>query len=357
MITVSQPRLGVIVVAYNAEDFILDCVTSVLASRGAGLSLIVVDNASTDGTRKVLRDWASGARTADLSDDLPIAIPQAEDLPRLDVIPADAASTGELGALTLVEASENNGFAAGVNIGLRLAMKDPTIGHFWILNPDSVATPEAAAGYLAAAAREPGYGLMTGRACFFHDPGMIQIDGGLINRWTGVTSNANVGQQANAVAMPNGSALDFAFGGNMVVSRGFVETCGEMPEDYFLYYEEADWSLRRGAFPLLSCVDGLIYHRAGASIGSPVFGKRAASPFSLYFKHRARMKFMRRYHAARLPVAAAYTLAKAAQLLAGGDSNGAAAMLRGGFGLRPPRTVADRLQPATLNSLVTVARS
>lgn len=358
MMTASAAPICVIVVAYNAADFILDCITSSLASEGADVRLIVVDNASADDTSAVIRDWAKGARDYAAPGDLPIAAPAPSGPPEFEEVPAGGTlRNGRLASLTLVRSEENGGFAAGVNIGLRTGLQDGRIGDFWILNPDSVVTPGSAEAFLAVAARNPGYGLITGRACYYDHPETIQIDGGLINRWTGVTSNANVGRPARTVAMPDGKAIDFAFGGNMVVSRRFVETCGEMPEEYFLYYEEVDWSLKRGGMPLLTCEDGLIYHRAGASIGSPVFGARAASPFSLYFKHRARMMFVRRHYPRTWPVAAAYTLAKAAQLAIGGDSEGAAAMLRGAFSGGPPKAVAGRLHASALSRLGQAARA
>jgi glycosyltransferase involved in cell wall biosynthesis len=55
-----EPDVSVIVPAYNAEDTIEDCVSSLLALRypQARRELIVVDNASTDGTRLVLERYA-----------------------------------------------------------------------------------------------------------------------------------------------------------------------------------------------------------------------------------------------------------------------------------------------------------
>ncbi len=342
----------VIVVAYNAATFILDCIASVLASEDADLRIVVVDNASSDSTSAVIRDWAIGVRAHVIPEDMPIALEATEARPEFAELAADAAVPGKrLARLTLVRSDENGGFAAGVNIGLRLAVQDEDVAHFWVLNPDSVASPGAAKAFLSVASANPGYGLISGRACYYDHPETVQIDGGLINRWTGVTSNANVGRPAAEADMPEGDGIDFAFGGNMLASRTFVEGCGDMPEDYFLYYEEVDWSLRRGGLPLLTCRDALIYHRAGASIGSPIFGGRAASPFSLYFKHRARMMFVRRYHPWAWPVAAVYTLAKAAQLALGRDAAGAGAMLRGAFSGKPPLAVAGRLHPSALSRI------
>ena len=357
MTSSSDNRICVVVVAFNAEAFILDCIASVLSSEGPDVRLVVVDNGSTDGTRMLIQDWAAGTRPHVPSSDAPIEISPLEERPALEVLAPGQSASGPLKALTLVASDDNGGFAAGVNLGLRVGLADQSVKHFWVLNPDSVTTRHAAAAFLEVASKTTDYGLITGRACYYHDPEMVQIDGGLINRWTGVTSNANVGNPVADATMPDGADLDFAFGGNMMVSRAFVETCGEMPEDYFLYYEEVDWSLKRRDFPMLTSKDALIYHRAGASIGSPIFGGRGASPFSLYFKHRARMMFVRRFLPMSWPIAALYTLAKAAQSAVAGDISGASAILKGGFGMSPPRTVAERLQASALSRIGVAARA
>ena len=358
MISPSGDRICVVIVAYNAEAFILDCLASVLKSEDADVRVVVVDNGSTDRTRAVIRDWAANAEDYQVPGDCPVPIAPFSTPPEFEVLsPGQVPAETALKQLTLVESDENGGFAAGVNIGLRVGGVDPSVDHFWVLNPDSVVTAKTAAAFLSVAKEEPGYGLITGRACYYDTPETVQIDGGLINHWTGVTSNANVGKPAKSVAMPKGGDLDFAFGGNMMASRSFFETCGEMPEDYFLYYEEVDWSLRRREFPMLTSKEALIFHRAGASIGSPIFGGRNASPFSLYFKHRARMMFVRRYLPASWFVAAAYTLAKAAQIGVKGDAAGMSAVLKGGFGLGPPKSVAEKLKTSSLSRIGAMERA
>ena len=118
-----------------------------------------------------------------------------------------------------------------------------------------------------------------------------------------------------------------------------------MAEDYFLYYEEVDWALRRGELPLAYCPGGIVYHRAGTAIGSAAPG-RSASPFSLYFKHRGRLRFMRRHRARNLPFAYAYSFAKAAQLALKGYLTEARTVILASFDRPPPAEVRARLSPA-----------
>ena len=247
--------------------------------------------------------------------------------------------------LTLIEAGVNGGFAAGVNIGLAHLAAHPDIDRFWVLNPDSAVPPDTPLAFATEPGPQGGFALMGGRVIYYDRPDQIQIDGGLINMRTGVTGNIALGQSHASTPAPDPASFGFITGASMVVSRAFYDQAGPMAEDYFLYYEEVDWALRRGDLPLAYCPGGIVYHRAGTAIGSPTLG-RPASPFSLYFKHRARIMFMRRFRRRNLPAALAYSLAKAAQLALKGYWPEARTILQASLGLPPPKSVRDRLSPA-----------
>ncbi|HQU70315.1 MAG TPA: glycosyltransferase family 2 protein [Albidovulum sp.] len=320
--------IGAVIVAFNAHDVIVGCVESLLAQAHGRPKIVVVDNASGDDTVAVLRKWAASHPQVDFCE-----FPSGER-------PGHA----EAGDVSLVHSTVNLGFAGGVNLGLAFLAPMPEIGHFWVLNPDAFADPGATKAILDCAARVPGYALMGGRVCYADPKNRIQIDGGILNKWTGVSGNINLGRDADKTPMPKAAELDFITGANMVASRRFYEAVGPMAEDYFLYYEEADWAMRRGAMPLAVAPDFLVYHHAGTAIGSPTF-ERIASPFSFWFKYRGRTKFVWRFNPLGLPVTLAYSTAKALQLLAKGARPQAAALMRGAFGLGPPRAVRDRLSP------------
>ena len=336
------PVLGVVVVAFNSADVILDCVETLLASTGVRLRLVVVDNASADETVTLLRDWAAGRHAHVPGADIPFAVAaRPKPLALAEIEPGQALPDADL---VLIHAGVNGGFAAGVNRGLEALASDPGIAHFWIVNPDSVSPPGTAAAFAAHAATCGPYSLMGGRVCYTDPPDRIQIDGGRINRWTGVSGNVHLGASHAATPAPDPATFGFITGASMVASRAFYAAVGGMVEDYFLYYEEVDWAQRRGDLPFAYAPGALVYHRAGTAIGSPTLG-RFASPFSLYFKHRGRMRFVRRFNPLGLPVAAAYGLAKAGQMLIRGATEEAGATLRATFGLAPPQAIRDRLSP------------
>lgn len=312
--TARGQSIGVIIVAFNSADVIAACLDG-LAQQGPGLlRVVVVDNASPDTSTRIVEDWS--ARNAGLGL-----------------------------AVTVVHSPVNRGFAGGVNLGLATLAQNPEIAHFWVLNPDASPLPGAAAAILEAAGAAPGYGMLSGRICYAGTPARIQTDGGRIHWRTGVTSSIHSGLAPDAARLPSAVQLDFVSGASMVVSRAFLDAVGPMREDYFLYYEEVDWALRRGTLPIVSAPGLQVIHQAGSSIGSATVD-RMGSPFSIWFLYRSRMMFLRRFRPSSVPLAVAYGTAKALHLALRGAMPQAASLIRALYGLAPPQAVRARLSPA-----------
>lgn len=334
----ASPVLGVIVVTFNSSNVILDCLECLLNSENIRLAIVVVDNSSTDDTLSVLDAWASGSRPYQPSDDIPFRIdPISKPIPSLST--GDQIELGDRNTVTVIPNKINEGFAAGVNRGLAFLARIPCIDRFWIINPDSLASPQAARVF--ADVPEP-FSLLGGRLLYLDGKNnIIQLDGGRL-RLTGVAASCNKFLYHPETPMPDSDSLDFISGASMVASRKFYDAAGPMPEEYFLYYEEVDWASRRGPLPLLCVDDAVVWPRAGTSIGSGAPGK-AASPMSHYFLHRGRILFVRRYFPMRLPLAHLYTFYRAVKLAVRGEWSAAHALLLGGLGLAPPDSVRSRL--------------
>ncbi len=324
-----MPTLGVVVVTYCGADVIATCLQTLMGARDVALRVVVVDNGSPDDTVQVIRDWASGASHFDTK--LPFVVSNIAKPVALD-------GTGAGHQMTLIETGQNTGFAGGVNRGLAYLAADPGIDRFWVLNPDCAVPPDTPARLATA---EGDFSLMGNRIIFQDDPDMIQIDGGLINWTTGVTSNLNTLKNPVETPAPAPDQMQFISGASMVARRRFYETVGPMREDYFLYYEEVDWALRRTA-PLSWVADAPVYHKGGASIGSRTTRQRA-SVVSLYFIHRARLMFLWRFRKSSLISGLFYSLAKSVHLIMQGDLAGAGALLRGTLQMRPPKAVRIKL--------------
>jgi GT2 family glycosyltransferase len=318
--------IGVVIVAFNSESVIRDCLHSLYQSRGPCLKVVIVDNASTDDTRDVIRHWASTISGF------------------AEVSPIQAASaSAEAADYLLVCATINAGFAAGVNIGLRHLRSQPDIDLFWILNPDIRVRSDAAECYARRAGEVGTFSLMGGRTLYINPKDTIQSDGGNLNAWTGMCANANLGRHASETCYPSAPQFDYIPGANIVVSRAFLDSAGLMDESYFLYYEEVDWAFRRGALSLTYAPGAIVEHHGGSAIGSPTLGKTQGTSFANYFNYRSRMRFMRRFYPWRLPVAYIYSVLKVVRLVMQGFYDEAHGAFRGLHALPPPANVRRRL--------------
>lgn len=341
-----QPCLGVAICTFNAADVILDCLETVLASKQVRLNIVVVDNASSDGTAAVLQEWAR-TRNWSAPDDCPFTVTRHAMRSLINLRTGVISDSPH--RLRLLEASANGGFAAGVNLALAELEKDLSLDRYWILNPDCLVPSETAVAFATQNSPNGDFSLMGGRVLYCDGTDRIQIDGGTLNRRTGVTGNLNLGASSAVTPAPSSRDMDFVSGASMVASRQFYKLAGPMPEEYFLYYEEVDWAQRRGSLPLVYCKDAIIYHRAGTAIGSPTLG-RPASAFSLYFKHRARLRFVRQHLPRSLPIALTYSFAKALQLLLNGYFTEAATIITASLGLPPTREIRERLRNSSFKA-------
>lgn len=305
--------IGVVLVAYNSGPDLLACLDSLQRSEGAELRLLVVNNACTDDTPGLLRDWAAQGGTP---------LTEHDTQPR--TVPA--------GTLEMWNLPVNLGFAGGVNAGLKVFRDMEDVDYIWILNPDSLVLPQTAAALEAKANTLDSFAVVGGRIVYADDPGIIQSDGGRVNFWTGICYPHHLMQKTAGTPMPDDSALDYISGAHMLVSKEFIAQAGLMPEEYFLYYEEADWCLRRGDLGLYLAHDAVIQHQAGGTIGSASHS-RGPSPISAYFMARSRRMFIRRYRPLALPLAVAYSFAKAMKMFLKGQSAAGKASLRGLFNL------------------------
>lgn len=329
-------RVGVVVVTFNAQDVIARCLESLVASTGADLSLIVIDNASTDGTLAEVRRWAAeGVAGAGMAR-APVTVRMADG-------PLSALAPGEVG---LIASGENLGFAGGVNLGLRSVLA-LGLDAAWIVNPDCVVEPRTAAILVGRAQAEPGFGMIGGRVYYDEPKLMIQSDGGSVNLWTGTCHPYSIARVGRDVPAPPDEALDYVSGAHMFVSRSYLEKVGLMPEAYFLYYEEVEWCLRRGELPLAFCAEAAVHHLAGYSVGS-ANRKRGPSPLSAYFMARSRMRFVARLRPLAMPIAIGFCLAKAMQHFLRGRSAAGWATLRAVSGLGPDREMLRRIGRSAL---------
>jgi GT2 family glycosyltransferase len=280
------------------------CLTSLFASKGVKLRIVVCDNASSDGSLEHITAWADGRKSAEPPSHQRLAkllgkTPLPVQYTRLDRAAAEQGSLYNDAPLVLVDNGANLGFAAGNNVGLRFALNQPDMDYVWILNNDTLVEPDCLRNMVRRLESEPGDAVCGSMIHFFDKPEIIQaIGGNRFNHFTGC-ADCSEGRFTHELAKLDiatiESELDYISGCSMLLPREFLETVGLMSEDYFLYYEEIDWFTRaQGRYKICIAKDARLYHREGAAIGSKNW-QRPASVLSDFHMFRSRLTFMRKY--------------------------------------------------------------
>jgi GT2 family glycosyltransferase len=211
-------QVAAIIVSRNTKDATLRCVRSVLSQdvATADITVLVVDNASTDGTADAVRA-ESGSRVAVLANE------------------------------------RNVGFGAACNAGARAA---PGAAWLLFLNADVVLDRDVVATLLAAAARYPKAAVLGPRFTFPGGRTQSSIRGdptriALLHQHTGFRY-LRIGRFAYSEykspllgAVPQESCtVPVTLGACMLIDAAAFRALGGFDERYFLYFEEADLQRR-----------------------------------------------------------------------------------------------------------------
>jgi GT2 family glycosyltransferase len=185
----------------------------------------------------------------------------------------------------LIRNQVNLGFTGGNNTGIKAARGD----YFLIINNDTEVVSNLIERMLEPFAKDARVGVVSPKICYHSHPHIIQYAGYTeVNPFTG--RNKAIGlmeEDKGQFDIPGHTA--YAHGAAMMVKREVVDKVGVMPDIFFIYYEELDWSahIRRAGYEVYYQPTALIFHKESVTMGTE-------SPIKAYFHTRNRILFMRR---------------------------------------------------------------
>lgn len=232
--------VAVVIVSYNTRERTLACVRSVLAHPPApATEIIVVDNDSADGS----------------ADALELEFPR----------------------VTVLRSGGNLGFARAVNLGARASRAEYVL----LLNPDTIVRPGALPALLDFARAHPEHGVYGGRT--FREDGELDPSScwGAPTLWslTCFALGLSTAFAGSPVFDPESLGrwqrdtvreVPIVTGCLLLISRADFFSVGGMDERFFLYGEDAEFSLRaaRAGMRPVIVPDASIVHAVGASTGA-----------------------------------------------------------------------------------------
>jgi hypothetical protein len=192
------PTLSVLIISWNSRDELSRTLPAVLAELDPGDELIVVDNASADGSADLVRELAPDAR--------------------------------------LIAGDHNLGFAAACNQGARSATGDLLV----ILNPDAAPMPGWGAAIRLPWEEERGW--VAWQALVADHGGERINSAGNPVHFTGIVWAGGHGRPISDA--PPASEVTYLSGACLAIPRTIWEAAGGFPERFFLYHEDVDLCLR-----------------------------------------------------------------------------------------------------------------
>jgi N-acetylglucosaminyl-diphospho-decaprenol L-rhamnosyltransferase len=252
-----MPRLSIIIVTYNSRADIDACLTSLTATPPlVDHEILVIDNASTDGTATLVRErWP---------------------------------------AVRAIDAGANAGFAAANNLGMRQTSSELIL----LLNPDTLAAPAAIDRLVAtldarADVAVVGPRLVDGRGRAELSFGSMVSPAAELRQKVLVVGNDRQHRVISGYvdrATRREQDVDWVSGACLMVRRADAEAAGLMDERYFMYLEDVDFcaSIRARGRKVLFDPSAEVVHLRGRSAATAARATESAyrrSQIAFYEKH------------------------------------------------------------------------
>ncbi len=268
-----SPFVYIVVLNYNNYEDTIACLKSLEAIPYKNKQVVLVDNASSDDSYEKLAQWLAAQ---------------------------------EHTQVTLLQAKYNGGYSAGNNIGIRYALSRGDADFIWVLNNDVIVAIDSLEHLMAFYADEKNkkVGILGAKILFVDAPELIQsAGGGKMNTWLAYPTSVGAGKIDDGSYDQKDIKIDYVSGASMFCPVKFIQEVGLLNEDYFLYFEEMDWTLRGAklGWEIGYCYQAKVYHKGGASTGGS-YRKKTISKLSDFYFQRSRVLFTYNHFPLRLPI-------------------------------------------------------
>lgn len=194
----SFPKVFIIILNYNGYELIRRCLSSVFKIEYSNFEVVVVDNCSTDGSFEL-------AKT-------------------------------HFGKASFIRNQANMGFSAGNNAGIRFAL-ERRADYVLLLNNDTEVEKEFLLKLVEAAESERRIGVVS-PVIFDASSREVWFSGGVIDWWRMKALHCR------DIDMVEQKESQFISGCAMLIKADVFKSVGLLDEQFFLYWEDVDFSLR-----------------------------------------------------------------------------------------------------------------
>jgi GT2 family glycosyltransferase len=216
---------AIVLLNWNSGEMTAECIRSLGKMTARDFEIIVVDNGSKDGSAEYLR--------------------------------------GQFPEITILAQDHNLGFAAGCNVGMRLAL-ERGVQYVLPLNNDTVVDPEFLAELQLAAEQHPQAAMISPKIYFWDMPNRFWWAGGSFSLWTGIAKHIGR-KELDKGQFDSGAVLDWATGCALLMRSDVLRETGLFDESFFGNAEDLDLSLRlrKAGYKVCFAPKAKLWHKEG----------------------------------------------------------------------------------------------
>jgi GT2 family glycosyltransferase len=251
-------KVCAVVLSFNGIELTRQCLHSLEAQDYPDLTLVVVDNASTDQTVDILR--------------------------------------GEFPDIQIIETGQNIGYVGGNNIGIQAGL-DQNADCIFLVNNDTRLDSSCVRALVECLEADPRIGVVGPMVYTWDNWKVISSAGGMID-WRKADSE-NVGADEEDTGQYPSRTVDFINGCGIMVRRDAIEQVGMLDPLFFMYWEETDWCQRffKAGWRIYFEQAARMQHKA------PIYSEDLG-PTTLYYTLRNRILFFNRHTTGKMKLKA-----------------------------------------------------
>jgi GT2 family glycosyltransferase len=245
------PTVVTVILTWNKRDILVEGVRSVLAMDYPANRVLVVDNASSDGSADAIRTIFPDVR--------------------------------------VIQNDQNYGAIQGKNVGFREALQSRP-DYVFALDNDLVADPSALGEMVKLAESDPVIGLVGAKIYDYEEKDLILSAGSKIDYTENVLRQYGRGERDRG-QFDRVMSVDHVGMGHVLIRHSVFEAIGLLDEGYVGYgYEDVDYCVRatKAGFQILYCPTAKVWHRPHSGVGVYSFRKK-------YLESRNAVRFMKQH--------------------------------------------------------------
>lgn len=218
----------IIIVNFNGLKDTSECINSLLKLVYDKFQILVIDNNSEDNSEEEL----------------------SSNFPKIKVI----------------QTGNNFGYAKGNNIGISYALEHGA-EYLWLLNNDVIVDKDSLGSLIDRYAQSDNAAIVGSKILNYYNHEMIDYAGGIFNMKNGMTYHINRNEIDKKICEEKLINTEFITGCSMFLSKEIFNIIGFMDENYFLYCEDVDWSIRARlkGYDLFVVPTSKIYHKISST--------------------------------------------------------------------------------------------